>query len=137
LVIHISSFFTIKNVGFDPREGRQGDIAIGVTLSRFFIRTTIWLKISHMMIKVGSSSTQVAPSFFTSLNGLINQSEKFGKLHENLNNIPRLGDIWILINPLPLGTSIKFFKLECNNEFKEGNIIIKVELSRFVVCILS
>ncbi len=89
------------------------------------------------MIKVGSSSTQVTPSFSTSLTSLTNQSEKFGKLHENLNNIPRLGDNWILINPLPLGSFVKFFKLVCINEFKEGNIINKIELSRFFVCILS
>jgi hypothetical protein len=89
------------------------------------------------MTRVGSSSTQVTPSFFTSLDGLINQSEFFWNLHENLDNIPRLGDIWILIDPLPLGSSAKFFKPECNNEFKEGDIIVKVKLSRFVVCVLS
>jgi hypothetical protein len=34
-------------MGFDLREARQGDIVIGVALSRFFIQATIWLKISH------------------------------------------------------------------------------------------
>jgi hypothetical protein len=38
-------FIVIKIMGFDPREARQGDIAIGVALLRFFIQTTIWLKI--------------------------------------------------------------------------------------------
>jgi hypothetical protein len=98
----------------------------GVALSRFFIRATIWLKVLHMMIRVGSSSTQVAPSSSTSLDGLINQNEKFQKLHENFNNIPKLGDLWILIDPLPLGSYAKFFKPECINEFKDEDIIVKV-----------
>jgi hypothetical protein len=34
-------------MGFDPREARQGDIAIIMALLGFFIRATIWLKISH------------------------------------------------------------------------------------------
>jgi hypothetical protein len=43
-MIHISSFVVMEIVGFDPREARQGDIAIRVALSGFFIRATIWLK---------------------------------------------------------------------------------------------
>jgi len=38
-----------------------------------------------------------------SLNGPISWSEKFRKLHENLNHIPRLGDILIRVDTLPLG----------------------------------
>jgi len=83
------------------------DIAIGVTLSRFFIQATIWLKISHLMTRVGSLSTHIVPSFPTSLDGLINQSEKVWNLHENVNNIPRLRDIWIFIDPLPLGSYLE------------------------------
>jgi hypothetical protein len=90
-----------------------------------------------MMIGARCSSTQVAPNFSTFLDGLINQSEKFQKLHDNLNNIHRLGNIWIPIDPLPLGSSTKFFKPKCNSEFKEGDIIIKLKLSRFAVCTLN
>jgi hypothetical protein len=35
------------------------------------------------------------------------------------------------------GGSIKFFKLECNDELKERNKIIKVEFSRFATCVLN
>ncbi len=35
------------------------------------------------------------------------------------------------------GGSVKFFKLECNGELKEGDRIIKVQFSRFVACVLS
>jgi hypothetical protein len=47
LVIHISSFATIKIVGFDLREARQGDLVIGVVLLGFFIKTIVWLKTSQ------------------------------------------------------------------------------------------
>ncbi len=135
MVIHISSYSIIKIIEFDLGEGSQRDIIIGGL--RFFIQVAIWLQISHMMIKVGSSSTQVIPSFSTSLDGLINQSEKLWKLHKNLNNIPRLKDIWIPKDPLPLESSNKFFNFECNSELKEGDIIVTIELSRFVICTLS
>jgi hypothetical protein len=47
LVIHIFGFAAIEIVGFDPREVRQGDLAIGVVLSGFFIKAIIWLKTSQ------------------------------------------------------------------------------------------
>jgi len=53
------------------------------------------------------------------------------------NHISRLGNILIPINPLPLGGSIKFFKLECSGELKEGDRIIRVEFSRSAACVLS
>jgi hypothetical protein len=52
------------------------------------------------------------------------------------NHIPRLGNILIPIDPLPLGGSTKFFKLECNGEFK-GDKVIKVKNLRFATCVLS
>jgi hypothetical protein len=88
------------------------------------------------MIGVGSSLAQITLSSFTTLNGFISQSEKFRKLHENPNHIPRFRNILILVDPLPLGGSIMFLKLECNGELKEGNTIIRVEFSRFVACVL-
>jgi hypothetical protein len=45
-VIHIFGFAITEIVGFDPKEARQGDLVIGVVLSRFFIRVTLWLKTS-------------------------------------------------------------------------------------------
>jgi hypothetical protein len=56
-----------------------------------------------MMIGAGSSSTRVVPSSFMFLNGLISWSEKFRELHESLIHIPRLGDILIHVDALPLG----------------------------------
>jgi hypothetical protein len=56
-----------------------------------------------MMIGIGSSFTRIAPSFSMSLNGFISWSGKFRKLHENLNHIPGLGDILILVDAVPLG----------------------------------
>jgi hypothetical protein len=61
------------------------------------------------------------------LDGPINQSEKFKKLHENPNHIPRLRDILIPVDPLPLGSSVKFFKPKCNGELQEGDKIFKVD----------
>jgi hypothetical protein len=46
-VIRISIFVIIEVVGFDHGEAKQGDIAIEMALSRFFIQAMIWLKISH------------------------------------------------------------------------------------------
>jgi hypothetical protein len=56
-----------------------------------------------MMIGIGSSFTRIAPSSSMSLNGFISWSGKFRKLHENLNHIPGLGDILILVDAVPLG----------------------------------
>jgi hypothetical protein len=47
LVIHIFGFATTKIVGFDPKEARQGKLVIGIGLSGFFIRVTLWLKTSQ------------------------------------------------------------------------------------------
>ncbi len=62
-MICIFGFATIEIIGFDPKEARQGNLAIDVALLGFFIRTTIWLK-AFIMIGVGSSLIQVTPSFF-------------------------------------------------------------------------
>jgi hypothetical protein len=56
-----------------------------------------------MMIEVGFSSAQIAPSYSMSLSDHISWSEKFKKLHEILNCITRLGDILIPVDALPLG----------------------------------
>ncbi len=61
LVICIFCFATIEITRFDPREARQGNLAIDVALLGFFIITTIWLK-SFIMTGVGSSLTQITPS---------------------------------------------------------------------------
>jgi hypothetical protein len=45
---------------------------------------------NHMMTKVGSSSTQVTPSSFMCLDGLIIKNEKSRRSHENPNSIPKL-----------------------------------------------
>jgi hypothetical protein len=42
-VLHINGFATIQIVGFNPRDAKPGDIVVGITLSRFYIRATIWL----------------------------------------------------------------------------------------------
>jgi hypothetical protein len=55
------------------------------------------------MIGVGSSLARVAPNYSMSLSGPISWSEKFKKLHENPNHIPRLIDILIPVDALPLG----------------------------------
>ncbi len=40
------------------------------------------------------------------------------------------------INPLLLGGFAKFLKPKSNNEFKEGDKVIRVELSKFDACVL-
>ncbi len=45
---------------------------------------------------------------------------------KTFNHIPRLRDILIHVDPLPLGGYVKFFKPKCNGEIQKGNKIIKV-----------
>jgi hypothetical protein len=62
------------------------------------------------MTRVGSSSTPTTPSSSTYLDSLIIRNERFYKIHENPNNIFRLGDIWFHVDlPLLKGCS-NFFK---------------------------
>ncbi len=89
------------------------------------------------MTKVGSSSTPITPSSSMYLDGLIIINERSHKIHENLNNIPRLRDIWLPIDPPLLRGCAKFFKLEHNSEFREGNRIVKVEFFGVVACVQS
>jgi hypothetical protein len=49
-------------IGFDPKEARQGNLAIDVALLGFFIIITIWLK-AFIIIGVGSSLILITPSF--------------------------------------------------------------------------
>jgi hypothetical protein len=89
------------------------------------------------MTRVRSSSTPITPGSFMYLDGLIIINERFHKIHENLNNIPRLRDIWLPIDPPLLRGCAKFFKLEDYNEFREGDRIVKMEFSRVVACFQS
>jgi len=129
-VVLISNFVVVEIIGFDPREARQGDLAIGVALFGFYIRTSIWLWY-HVVTRVGSSSTQTTIGSFTCFDGLIIRNEKSHKSHENLNNITRLRDIWFPVDPPLLRGCGKFFKPEHNNEFREGNKLVRLEFSRY------
>jgi hypothetical protein len=71
------------------------------------------------------------------LNGLIIRNERSRKIHENPNGIPRLGNIWLHVDPPLLGGCAKFFKLEHSSEFREGDRIIRVELFGITTCVLS
>jgi amino acid permease len=62
LVICIFGFATTEMIGFDPKEARQGNLAIDVALLGFFIRITIWLK-AFIITGVGSSLILITPSF--------------------------------------------------------------------------
>jgi hypothetical protein len=46
---------------------------------------------------------------------------------EKFDSIPRLGDVWLLVELLLLGGVAKFFKLEHKDKLKEGDRIIRVE----------
>ncbi len=89
------------------------------------------------MIGAGSSSMQVTPSFSTNLDGHIVKIERSYRLHEETNNIPRLWDIWLCVDSPLLEGGVRFFKPKHNSEFREGNKIIRVELSRTTACVLS
>lgn len=41
LILHILGFATIQIVGFDPKETRHGDLAIGIALFWFFILAAV------------------------------------------------------------------------------------------------
>jgi hypothetical protein len=56
---------------------------------------------------------------------MIIRNERSHKLYENPNNIPRLKNIWLLVDPPLLGGCAKFFKLDYSGEFKEGNKSLK------------
>jgi hypothetical protein len=109
LVICIFGFATTKIIGFDPREARQGDLVIDVALLGFFIITTIWLK-AFIMTGAGSSLTQVTLGFSMYLDGPIIKNERSHRLHENLNNIIKLGDIWLPLDPAFVGRMCKVFQ---------------------------
>jgi hypothetical protein len=89
------------------------------------------------MIRVGSSSTPITPSFSMYLDGLIIINERSHKIHGNLNNIHRLGNIWLLVDPSLLKGCEKKFKLKHHSEFKEGDRIVKVEFFGVVACVQS
>jgi hypothetical protein len=71
------------------------------------------------------------------LDGPIIKDERSHKLHENLNNIPKLRYIWLPVDPPFVGRMCKVFQNENNSEFREGDRIIRIELSREVVHVLS
>jgi hypothetical protein len=43
LVLCIIGFAIVQTMGFDPKDARLRDIDVGITLSRFYIKATIWL----------------------------------------------------------------------------------------------
>jgi len=58
-------------------------------------------------------------------------------LHENLEVVPRLGDIWLLVKSFVFERFVKFFKLEHKRKLQEGDCIVRVELARCETCVLS
>jgi hypothetical protein len=89
------------------------------------------------MTRVQSLSIKVTLYSFIHLDGHIIRNKILCKLYENPNNIPRLGDIWLPVDPPLLGGCVKFLKLEHSSEVKEGDKVIKVEFSRFTSHVLS
>lgn len=88
------------------------------------------------MTKVGSLSTDKVQGSSTHLYGHISQNKKQCILYEHPNVVSKIGNIWLPINPLLLGGFAKFFKPKYNNEFKEGDRVIRVVLSKFDACVL-
>jgi hypothetical protein len=73
------------------------------------------------MTKVGSSLTHEMLSFSTPLDGPIFLFENQCLLHENLDAIPRIGDMWLFVDPPLLGGFAKFFKLKDRSKLQEGD----------------
>jgi hypothetical protein len=71
------------------------------------------------------------------LDGLIIRDEKSHGFHENPDSIPKLGNIWFPVDLPLLGGCAKFFKFEHNNEFKEGDRLIRLEFSRTTIVLLN
>jgi hypothetical protein len=90
-----------------------------------------------MMTETGSSSTQATLGSSTNLNGHIVRSERSCRLHEETNNIPRLGDIWLCVNSPFLQGGARFFKPKHSSEFRKGDKIIRVELLGAIARVLS
>jgi hypothetical protein len=88
------------------------------------------------MTKVGSLSTYKVQGSSTHIYGHISQNENRCILYEHPNVEPKIRNIWLPINPLLLGGFVKLFKPKYNNEFKEGDKVIRVELSKFDACVL-
>jgi hypothetical protein len=59
--------------------------------------------------------------FFTPLDDLILLIEKQDILHEKPNVVPRIRDIWLLVNLMLLGGFAKFIKLKHRDRLQEGN----------------
>ncbi len=135
-MIHIFGFATTEIIGVDPKEASKETLRLELFCHNFSLEHHYGWRL-HKMTKDGSSSTPTTPSSSMYLNGLIIGNERSHKIHENPNNIPRLGDIWLLINPPLFGGCAKFFQPKHSNDFKEGNRIIRVELSKVIACVIS
>jgi hypothetical protein len=90
-----------------------------------------------MMIGVGFSLIQEILGSSTPSNGLIMLFEKQHLLHENLEVVPRLGDIWLLVKLFVFEGFVKFFKPKHKRKLQEGDCIVKLELIRCETCVLS
>jgi hypothetical protein len=89
------------------------------------------------MIGVGSFFMHKMLGFFAPLDDPILLIEKQHILHEKPNVVPRIRDIWLLVNLMLLGGFAKFIKLEYNDKLQEGNHIIRVEFFRCEAYVLS
>lgn len=69
--------------------------------------------------------------------GPIIWNEALCKFYEHYDALPRLGDLWIRIDPSLMGGVVKFFKPNHAEKLQVGNRIIRVELVGSSACVLS
>jgi hypothetical protein len=89
------------------------------------------------MIGVGSSLMHKIIGYFAPLGDPILLIEKQHILHEKPNVVPKIREIWLLVNLMLLGGFAKFIKLEHKDRLQEGNQIIKAKFFRCEAYVLS
>jgi hypothetical protein len=73
------------------------------------------------MIGVASFFMDKMLGLFTPLDDPILLIEKQHILHEKPNVVPRIRDIWLLVNLMLLGAFAKFIELEHKDKLQKGN----------------
>jgi hypothetical protein len=105
----------VEILGFNPNKARPGDIALNIVHSRFFMRGVVWLK-GGMMDSIGPSSLQEKCGPTSTPSGPTHV-EYLTIIQEKQYSMPRVGDLWILVETNILDEGARFCTLELEEFF--------------------
>jgi hypothetical protein len=121
IIIRVTSFASIIIIGFDLAIAKVNDITIGVLHVGFFTKIAFWLK-THLDPNWQQwSILQTSKAF-----AFLKQLEVQWVIREKIIVVPRVRNIWILVDTGIRNCCAQFYKPKLDNRIKARNNTLKI-----------